>query len=502
MALRFIVFADFNCPFCYALSELFHALELDEVLEWRPVQHAPSISSDQCTYDVLCELASEVAEVRRRAPSTEISTPSFRPNSRLASEVLAETFQVDPVKGAELRVLIYRALWLHGLDISNHAVLNDLASSIDMQLPVISLPTKSNLIIWQQKWEQEDYDGNIPITTTSEGECLIGFPQQDKIEDFISTGYQSEVNQSAACVVKPKQKLLIFDSDPASIQLIMSVMGNYDVNLVNKASGLYRELEAHHSDLVIMNMDTLKSETPALYQGFRTDPLLKNIPVVLTAEDTGADQEEVAFNMGASDFIRKPFSRAVLTKRLTAQMGILQSRNLLEKMARFDALTGAYNRREFDTRLQIEWDRYIRSGISLSVLMIDIDNFKEFNDNYGHHRGDECLKTIADILNTSIYRPGDLFARYGGEEFVAILIGVDEASSRIVAERCRCDIENKQITHEYSPVAKSVTISIGCATAEPEKIQSPQVLVESADKALYVAKKSGRNRVSGFLDHY
>ena len=501
-AARFTVYADLNCPFCHALSERFHLLELDDAVEWRPIQHAPTISSDQCTYDVLSELASEVAEVRRRAPSTDIRTPPFRPNSKLASETLVEAFRASPIKSNHLRVLIYRALWLENRDISDPDVLLDLASRAGFESLAVCQQTKSNLETWQQNWEKADYEGNIPVTIISNGESLIGFPQQHDLDAFLATGRQSNLIQPAVCILKPKQRLLIFDSDPESIQLIMSVMGDYELDLVDNSSGLHQGLEdGRMPNLAIMDMDTLQRESPTLFANLKTDPILRDTPIILAAIDPDARREEFAYDMGASDFVRKPFNRTVLAKRLTAQMEIIRSNNLLEKMARFDPLTGAYNRRELDVRLQTEWDRCLRTGANLSVLMIDIDKFKEFNDNYGHNRGDECLRSIADILIASIYRPGDLLARFGGEEFVALLIGVDHKDANLVAERCRRNVEEAKIAHEYSGVANSVTISVGTATTVSAKSQNPLSLLEMADQALYKAKESGRNRVVGSAEN-
>ncbi len=495
---RFTVFADINCPFCYALNEYFHVLGLDTLIEWRPIQHAPTISSDQCSYDILCELATEVAEVRRRAPSIEIRTPSFRPNSRLASEILTKASLMDPVRGSELRMLVYRALWLENLDISDPTVLEKLVSAIGFKPLSICQQTKTNLALWQVEWEQADYEGNIPVTVASGNERLVGFPRVQDLDSFISTRVRSDITHSAACAKKPKQRLLIFDSDPVSIQTIMSVMGDYEIKLVENAAELYEGLKTSlPADLVIMDMNTLERESSDLLTTIKTEPLLQNTPVVMVAKDTEVNREEIAFESGASDFIRKPFSRTVLTKRLTAQMQMIQSRKLLEKMARLDALTNIYNRREFDTRFQVEWDRCGRSGVGLSILMIDIDNFKEFNDNYGHHRGDECIKQIANILTTSICRPGDLLARYGGEEFVAILVNTNEEDSFTVAERCRRNVENERIIHEHSVVAKFVTVSIGCATGAPGRDINPLSILELADLALYKAKESGRNQISG-----
>jgi diguanylate cyclase (GGDEF)-like protein len=160
-----------------------------------------------------------------------------------------------------------------------------------------------------------------------------------------------------------------------------------------------------------------------------------------------------------------------------------------------DWLTGLANRRRFDEMLQQEWGRARRDETSLAVLMIDIDYFKPFNDTYGHQAGDTCLQQAAKALGEVVSRPGDLPARYGGEEFVVVLPQTDAAGAAIVAEKMRAKVEALRIPHASSQVSNRVTISIGVAAMVPPEKSEPAVLIAAADKALYRAKREGRNRV-------
>ena len=160
-----------------------------------------------------------------------------------------------------------------------------------------------------------------------------------------------------------------------------------------------------------------------------------------------------------------------------------------------DGLTGILNRRYFDNMLKIEWNRHLRTRSPLAVVIADIDNFKAFNDTYGHLKGDDCLKAIGRTFSRMLRRSGEIAARYGGEEFVALLPQTDAKQARSIAERIRRSIENLSIVHESSHTADVVTVSIGTASMIPEKIKTSAQLLNEADKALYDAKANGRNQV-------
>lgn len=180
-------------------------------------------------------------------------------------------------------------------------------------------------------------------------------------------------------------------------------------------------------------------------------------------------------------------------KRLNDQL--IDANKKLERLANLDPLTGVANRRNFMETYDKEWKRGCRSKLPLALIMIDVDFFKAYNDHYGHQAGDECLKTIASLLNESLGRSGDMLARYGGEEFMIILPGTDINGTAAVAERLRRKIEAAEIPHLTSTINDYVTISLGTATMVPSARKNPDSLIGAADEALYKAKRSGRNRV-------
>jgi len=184
---------------------------------------------------------------------------------------------------------------------------------------------------------------------------------------------------------------------------------------------------------------------------------------------------------------------AVIFSDVTEQK---QIENNLRDLSALDGLTGLYNRRMFDETFFKEWKRAMRDASPLSLIMIDIDFFKKFNDFYGHLDGDVCIQHVTQVIKSCVRRAADFPARYGGEEFVIILPETDQAGVRAVAERIREDVAALAIPHAMSDIAEIVTVSIGCVTDVPQMNAIPLQLINQADQALYRAKTSGRNRVA------
>ncbi|MEW6337346.1 MAG: diguanylate cyclase [Acidobacteriota bacterium] len=199
----------------------------------------------------------------------------------------------------------------------------------------------------------------------------------------------------------------------------------------------------------------------------------------------------------ASVHTRRILRRNVELERQVAERTsqLAEANRRLERLANEDGLTGIANYRVFQDQLQREWGRGLREGKPLSLVMIDIDAFKAYNDALGHQRGDECLRQVASAIAEQAARPGDLAARYGGEEFVVLLPGTDESGAFAVADRLRAAVEGLGIRHPASPTGPLVTISAGVATRRPSHGHIAEELMAAADRALYRAKREGRNRV-------
>ncbi|WP_198361822.1 sensor domain-containing diguanylate cyclase [Herbaspirillum sp. meg3] len=182
-----------------------------------------------------------------------------------------------------------------------------------------------------------------------------------------------------------------------------------------------------------------------------------------------------------------------ITERKKTEARLVELQKELEALSYCDALTNVANRRMFDSALEVEWANAVKNRTPLAVIMLDIDYFKQFNDHYGHIRGDACLKQIATALSGAATRTRDFFARYGGEEFVLILPETDRASALKVAQRCRKLVLKEKIPHEKSQVEKVITISLGMNTIIPSTQDHRINFMESVDKRLYMAKQRGRN---------
>lgn len=167
----------------------------------------------------------------------------------------------------------------------------------------------------------------------------------------------------------------------------------------------------------------------------------------------------------------------------------------LQRLATKDGLTGIANRRGFDEALIAEWRRALRDQTTLSLLMLDVDHFKRFNDTYGHQKGDDCLKIVAAAIQEKAFRPADLVARYGGEEFVVLMPNTPLSGARMVATRIQEHVHGQGIPHQTSEIDARVSVSIGVACVMPNADREADVLLAAADKALYEAKHAGRNRV-------
>jgi diguanylate cyclase (GGDEF)-like protein len=220
----------------------------------------------------------------------------------------------------------------------------------------------------------------------------------------------------------------------------------------------------------------------------------QNIPVIFVTAKGEVEDEQKGLEMGAVDYISKPFHPPIVLARVKTQMNLIHKTEMLEELVSLDGLTHIPNRRRFDEVFEKEWRRAVRSGLPLTLIICDIDYFKCVNDNYGHAVGDDYIKIVAIRLQSAVGRGPDFVARFGGEEFAILLPETNAGQALNMSEKIRAQIEALGIEHAFSSVSDRLTISLGAATTIPNKEDNALDLIKAADKMLYNAKEAGRNQ--------
>lgn len=290
--------------------------------------------------------------------------------------------------------------------------------------------------------------------------------------------------------------VLIVDDAPANLAVLTETLrGEFDVRIATSGQEALRLVHEIPPDLVLLDILMPEMDGYEVCRRLKNFPSTRNIPVIfLTAKGDVAD-ETMGLTIGAVDYIVKPVSVPIVQARVRTHVELKRRGDILENLSMRDGLTGIANRRRFDDALIRAWRQAVRNGTSLSLIMADIDHFKDYNDTYGHMAGDECLRAVAQTLEGALKRPGDLAARYGGEEFAVILEETSLSGATHLAEVMRRGVQELCLEHRGSNVGNTVTVSLGAATAKPRPGQRPESLLCLADHKLYEAKMAGRNRV-------
>ena len=294
---------------------------------------------------------------------------------------------------------------------------------------------------------------------------------------------------------KQKFTILVVDDERSNIVDLSNILRPLYVVLAAKDGPSAIEVaQSARPDLILLDIIMPGMSGFEALTELKHNDATKDIPVIIVTGLNNSKDEEKGLLLGAVDYIAKPFDSAVVKLRVKTHLKILEQMRIIEGYSMIDHLTNLPNRRSLDNRLAFEWNSAIRNNTPLGAMMIDIDNFKGFNDSYGHMSGDEALKTVANIISQKIKRSVDFVARWGGEEFAVLLPFTDLNGAVKVAERIREHIANKiifcadgQKTH--------ITVSIGVNSGLPSADMKMDDVFLNADKALYVAKDAGKNVV-------
>lgn len=291
------------------------------------------------------------------------------------------------------------------------------------------------------------------------------------------------------------QTVLVVDDEKQNRMLLAELIkDDCRVILAKNGQQAIERAREQHPDLILLDVMMPEMTGHVVIQALKQDDETRRIPVIfISALDSPADEER-GLDLGAVDYITKPFHPSIVRKRVRNHLQSVHQRNLLENLAMIDSLTEIANRRRYDEALETEWRRGTRTGGPLSLMIVDVDHFKAYNDRLGHAQGDDILRRIARTLRVFVRRPGDLVARYGGEEFVMLLPNVEAEAALGIANEIRIAVETLQLPHPASPVGPWVTISLGGTTMVPHEGAIDPEFFKQADKALYAAKEAGRNR--------
>jgi diguanylate cyclase (GGDEF)-like protein len=292
------------------------------------------------------------------------------------------------------------------------------------------------------------------------------------------------------------QQVLVVDDVPDNATVICHVIKDLcDLLVAHTGEEALTLARQHQPDLILLDIRMPEMDGFEVCRRLKADLETAHIPIIFLTALTEPHSEELGLNLGAVDFVTKPFRPPVLKARVRTHLEIAHQRRMLQLLSHSDGLTGVANRRFFGAQLAREFLRLQRLAQPLSLVMIDVDHFKAYNDHYGHLVGDECLGQLAQAIQGALHRPGDLLARYGGEEFVCLLPHTALDGAVLVAQGIVDALRALALPHAASPLGSTLTVSMGVACMSPSPSNSAQQLLADADRRLYLAKNAGRDRI-------
>jgi diguanylate cyclase (GGDEF)-like protein len=295
-----------------------------------------------------------------------------------------------------------------------------------------------------------------------------------------------------------KGKILIVDDQPLNIKILHQLFHQeFDVYMATGGKQAIEVCQKVKPDVILLDIEMPGMSGLQVCEEIKNNPITANAAVVFVTAHFDEELEVKGFQLGAVDFIHKPINSIITTTRVKNQFLLKRQSDILRAIALLDSLTGLANRRQFERSLPESWRHCIRHNKPLSLVMLDVDFFKRYNDTYGHQEGDNCLRSVAQAIYGIARRPYDLVARYGGEEFVCILPDTDSEGAVSIAQKMVQAVQALAIEHTDSSISSTVTISAGVATILPTLDETWEQVLKEADMQLYEAKAAGRNQVKG-----
>nr|WP_115720536.1 diguanylate cyclase [Gallaecimonas mangrovi] len=290
-----------------------------------------------------------------------------------------------------------------------------------------------------------------------------------------------------------RPRLLVVDDQPINIRALNEIFKDeYECLFATSGEQALIQARTQKPDLILLDVMMPDISGHQVCQTLKKDPTTADIPIIFVTSQNEDMDEAYGFELGAVDFISKPINPVIVRARVKSQVALKLQYDFMRNMALLDGLTGVPNRRRFDEELKKYWLMCRREHKPLTVVLIDVDFFKRYNDCYGHLAGDDCLRQTSKALQSALKRPLDLLCRYGGEEFACLLPYTDAQGAQKVGDTLQQVIAALGLAHSQSDVSDKVTVSIGIATQIPTAEATALLLVEAADGALYQSKSQGR----------
>jgi diguanylate cyclase (GGDEF)-like protein len=292
-----------------------------------------------------------------------------------------------------------------------------------------------------------------------------------------------------------KNSILVVDDEPANIISITHILKDkYKIYAAKNGTDGIRLAHQHKPDVILLDIIMPDKDGFEVISELKNNAETQGIPVIFITGLTNVEDEEKGLLAGAADYINKPFSAPIVELRVKNQVMMQNYIKKIEELSVKDQLTGLTNRRGFDERLRADFGGALRKQTDISVMIMDLDKFKTYNDTFGHLQGDKALQAAAKVLKDSVTRASDFVGRWGGEEFVALLPDTNAEQAQIVAETIRANMEAIEIPLLTDGTPTKITVSIGICSGIPAHDTTSEIYMNKADEALYLAKEGGRNR--------
>ena len=303
---------------------------------------------------------------------------------------------------------------------------------------------------------------------------------------------------SEVYVSEHRDKIMIVDDENVNIAILSQILSpEYDLITAMNGNDVLKLAETELPDLILLDIAMSGMNGFDVIRKLKSFDATKDIPVIIITARNNLDDEEKAFLLGAVDYMTKPFNNTIVITRIETHLRIVRQRKEIEQLNLADSLTGLSNRQGFDKFMELEWRRAIREKKALSLLVIDIDSFKAYNEAYGHVQGDELLKAIASVFTKCARRSSDLSARISGEEFAMLLPDTAWEFSLLIAENVRKNIKSTILPTIDGKIQTSVTVSIGLVTKTPLQNDNIEDFFDMAYDCMSEAKLAGRDRIIG-----